>query len=103
MEQRHRLGPGPCVWKTLAVGRGGTADNLPELPLVLWVYSARTGFSSSLLLRQVISDRKNKASRVTPRLPDEWARAPDLCSLVYEIRVVISRAAGKTASSPLAR
>lgn len=100
-EQRHGLGPGPCVWKTLAIGRGRDGDNLPARTS-RENYSARTGFSSSILSRQVISNCKNKASRVTPRLPDQWAHVPELCSLIYEIRVVTSRAAGKTANSPLA-
>lgn len=29
MEQRHRLGPGPYVWKILAIGGEGTTGNLP--------------------------------------------------------------------------
>lgn len=101
MEQRHGLGPGPCVWKTLAVGRERDGDNLPARTS-RENYSARTGFSSSILSRQVISDCKNKVSRVTPRLSDQWTHVPELCSLIYEIRVVTSRAAGKTANPPLA-
>ena len=75
----------------------------PERPLVLWVYSARMGFSSSLLSRPVISDCKNKASRITPRpLTSDLMPLPSALSF-YEIRVVTSRAVGKTASPPLAQ